>query len=510
MIARGYTLFNDSKLIIIDQFLGGNKMAKRPTMTTSAGAPIPDNQNSLSAGERGPLLMQDYQLIEKLSHQNRERIPERAVHAKGWGALGKLVITGDISKYTIAKCLQPGAETPMISRFSTVAGEAGAADAERDVRGFSLKFYTQEGNWDLVGNNTPVFFVRDPVKFPDFIHTQKRHPKTNMRSPTAMWDFWSLSPESLHQVTILMSDRGCPQTPMQMNGYGSHTYSLWNDKGERFWVKFHFKTEQGHAYYTNAEAANLIGKTRESYQEALFGSIEQGKFPKWKMQIQIMPEAEAEKTSYNPFDITKVWPHAEYPCIDIGYFELNKNAENYFAEIENAAYSPSNVVPGISYSPDKMLQARIFSYADAHRHRLGTHYENIPVNRPKSPVNHYHRDGQMNTYGGIKTGNPDVYYEPNSFDGPVEEPRAKEPPLKISGDAARYNHREGNDDFVQVTALFNLFDAGEKQRLASNIAEAMAGIPVEIEERQCKLFDQVHADYGSSVRAAIAKLKASS
>jgi catalase len=479
-------------------------MSDDTKMTTSAGAPVPDNQNSITAGPRGPVLMQDYQLIEKLAHQNRERIPERVVHAKGWGAHGTLRITGDISKYTRAKALQPGAETPLILRFSTVAGELGAADAERDVRGFAIKFYTEEGNWDLVGNNTPVFFVRDPLKFPDFIHTQKRHPKTNMRSATAMWDFWSLSPESLHQVTILMSDRGLPVAPMFMNGYGSHTYSFWNNNGERFWVKFHFKTRQGHKHYTNEEAEQIIGKTRESYQEELFGAIEDGRYPQWTVQVQIMPEADAEKTPYNPFDLTKVWPHGDYPPIEIGVLELNRNAENYFAEIEQVAFSPSNIVPGIGHSPDKMLQARVFSYADAHRYRLGTHYETLPVNAPKCPVHHYHRDGQMNAYGGIKTGNPDAYYEPNSFGGPVEDKSTLEPPLKISGDADRYNHRVGNDDFGQPRALFNLFDDGQKQRLFSNIAAAMGGAPDDIIERQCKLFDQVHPAYGAGVRAAIA------
>ena len=479
-------------------------MADTPKLTTTAGAPVPDNQNSLTAGERGPVLLQDYQLIEKLAHQNRERIPERVVHAKGWGAYGTLTITGDISRYTKAKVLQPGATTPLILRFSTVAGELGAADAERDVRGFAIKFYTEEGNWDLVGNNTPVFFVRDPFKFPDFIHTQKRHPKTNLRSTTAMWDFWSLSPESLHQVTILMSDRGLPISPMHMNGYGSHTYSLWNEAGERFWVKFHFKTEQGHKHYTNAESEQVIGKTRESYQETLFGAIEAGQFPRWKVQVQIMPETEAETTPYNPFDLTKVWPHGDYPPIDIGVLELNRNPENYFAEIEQVAFSPSNIVPGIGHSPDKMLQARVFSYADAHRYRLGTHYEALPVNAPKVPVHHYHKDGQMNFFGH-KAGNPNAYYEPNSVNGPKEDPTAKEPPLKISGDADRYNHRIGNDDFSQPRALFNLFDEGQKQRLFSNIAAAMGGVPAEIIERQCKLFDQVHPEYGAGVRAAVAR-----
>jgi catalase len=354
----------------------------------------------------------------------------------------------------------------------------------------------------LVGNNTPVFFVRDPVKFPDFIHTQKRHPKTNLRSSTAMWDFWSLRPESLHQVTILMSDRGIPVSPMHMNGYGSHTLSLWNDAGERYWVKFHFKTEQSHKHYTNDESRDVIGDTCESYQEALFGAIEDGQFPRWKVQVQIMPEMDAEKTSYNPFDLTKVWPHADYPCIDIGVMELNRNPDNYFAEIENAAFSHSNIVPGIGFSPDKMLQARIFSYADAHRHRLGTHYDTIPVNQPKCPVHHYHRDGQMNVFGGIKTGNPEAYYEPNSFNGPLEAPSAKEPPLRIDGDADRYNHRDGNVDFGQVKALFDLFDDAHRNRLYANIAAAMQGAPEDIIQRQIALFAKVDPAYGAGVAKA--------
>lgn len=476
-------------------------MAKQ-TLTTSAGAPVADNQNSLTAGARGPLLLQDYQLIEKLAHQNRERIPERPVHAKGWGAFGTLTITGDISKYTKAKVLQPGARTEMLARFSTVAGELGAADAERDVRGFALKFYTSEGNWDLVGNNTPVFFVRDPYKFPDFIHTQKRHPKTNLRSPTAMWDFWSLSPESLHQVTILMSDRGLPTDVRHINGYGSHTYSFISPQNERFWVKFHFKTQQGHRHWTNAEAAEVVGRTRESTQEDLFGAIERGDFPKWTMQVQIMPETDADKTPYNPFDLTKVWPHGDYPVIDVGVLELNRNPDNYFAEIEQAAFQPNNIVPGIGFSPDKMLQARIFSYADAHRYRLGTHYEALPVNAPRCPVHHYHKDGPMRFFDN-NSKNPDAYYEPNSFDGPVERPDLREPPLKISGDADRYDHRDGNDDFGQPRALFNLFDAQQKARLFSNIAAAMQGVPEAIVERQLVLFDLVHPDYGAGVRKAL-------
>ena len=473
-----------------------------PVMTTSAGAPVADNQNALTAGERGPILLQDYQLLEKLAHQNRERIPERVVHAKGWGAYGTFRVTHDISSYTTAACLQPSAECEVITRFSTVAGELGAADAERDVRGFAVKFYTEEGNWDLVGNNTPVFFIRDPYKFPDFIRTQKRHPQTNLRSPPAIWDFWSQSPESLHQVTILMSDRGCPTAPMFMNGYGSHTFSFINADKQRFWVKFHFKTRQGHRYYTNTQSAEVIGQSRESYQEALFGAIERGEYPKWELKVQIMPEEEAEKTSYNPFDLTKVWPHAEYPLIDVGVLELNRNPDNYFAEIEQAAFSPSNIVPGIGFSPDKVLQARIFAYADAHRYRLGTHYEALPVNAPKCPVHHYHKDGAMRFFE-TKHGNPDAYYEPNSFGGPQQDGSRSESPLKIAGDADRYNHRAGNDDYTQAGNLFRLFDDAQKQRLFSNIAQAMQGVPPAIIDKQLVHFDKADPAYGNGVRKAL-------
>ena len=474
---------------------------KKPRLTTSAGAPVSTNSTSLTAGRRGPVVWSDYQLFEKIAHQNRERIPERVVHAKGWGAHGKFTVTHDISKYTRAKLFEEvGKETPILMRFSTVAGEQGAADAERDVRGFSIKFYTEEGNWDMVGNNTPIFFVRDGYKFADFIRTQKRHPKTNMRSNTAMWDFWSLMPESLHQVTILMSDRGLPVAPMYMNGYGSHTFSFWNKDGERFWVKFHFITEQGHRHYTNEEAKKVIAETRESYQQELFGAIEAGDYPKWKFKIQVMPEADAEKTPYNPFDLTKVWPHADYPLIDVGEIVLNRNPENYFTDIESAAYSPSNVVPGIGFSPDKMLQARIFSYADAHRYRLGSHYESLPINRPQTEVAHYHKDGLAAYY---VNKNVDAYYEPNSFNGPVADPSVAEPPLKINGDIARYEYEEEVDMFEQPRALFNLFGEDQKQRLYGNIAEAMKGVPTEIIDRQLALFDQVDPAYGDGVRSAL-------
>ncbi|MGJ0316541.1 catalase [Aliarcobacter cryaerophilus] len=472
----------------------------KKTMTTTGGNPIADNQNSLTAGERGPVLLQDYQLIQKLAHQNRERIPERVVHAKGSGAFGVLEITEDISKYTKAKVLQKGEKTKLLLRFSTVAGERGAADAERDVRGFALKFYTKEGNWDLVGNNTPVFFVRDAYKFPDFIHTQKRDPQTNLRSNTAMWDFWSLSPESLHQVTILMSDRGLPKSYRNINGYGSHTYSLINSKNERFWVKFHFKTLQGIETLTNKEAEAIVGKDRESNQRDLFENIEKGNFPKWSFEIQIMSEEEAKKCSFNPFDLTKVWPHGDYPMIKVGTMTLNENPKNYFQQVEQASFSPSNIVPGISYSPDKMLQARIFSYPDAQRYRVGTHYEMLPVNRPIVEVNTYNLDGSMN----YKIKEPTkAFYEPNSFDGPVEDKSYLEPDLAVGDIAKRYDHRVGNDDFSQPRALFLLMSNSQKEQLFSNIKDAMAGVPRDIVDRQIALFEKVHPDYAAGVKKAL-------
>ncbi len=469
-------------------------------LTTTAGNPVADNQNSISAGARGPLLLQDYQLIEKLAHQNRERIPERVVHAKGSGAYGTLTITNDVTKYTRAKLFaEVGKRTRALMRFSTVAGERGAADAERDVRGFSIKLYTEEGNWDIVGNNTPVFFVRDPVKFPDFIRTQKRHPKTNMRSATAMWDFWSLSPESLHQVTILMSDRGLPQGYRFMNGYGSHTFSFINAANQRTWVKLHFKSMQGHKHWTNDEANAIIATDRESAQRDLFDSIEKGEFPKWRFCIQVMTDEQAKSFKYNPFDLTKVWGHKDFPLIEVGVLELNENAENYFAEIEQSSFSPSNIVPGVGFSPDKMLQGRLFAYADAHRYRVGTHYEMLPVNRPLSPVNTYHMDGSMRFDSPRGT---DAYYEPNSFNGPVQD-NTDEPPLPLEGDAARYDHRAGNDDTTQAGDLFRLFNEGERHRLFANIAAAMQGVPAEIVERQLVHFRQADPAYGAGVEAAL-------
>ncbi len=467
------------------------------TLTTTFGIPVGDNQNSLTAGPRGPVLMQDFHLIEKLAHFNRERIPERVVHAKGAGAYGSFRVTRDVTGWTKAAFLSSmGKETPVFLRFSTVGGEKGSADTERDPRGFSIKFYTEDGNWDLVGNNTPVFFLRDPLKFPDFIRTQKRHPTTNLRSPTAMWDFWSLSPESLHQVTILFSDRGLPQGYRFMHGFGSHTYSFLNEAAERFWVKFHFKSLQGIKTWTNREAETVVAKDRESAQRDLFEAIENKDFPRWKFCIQIMPETDAEKTSYNPFDLTKVWPHADYPLIEVGVLELNRNPAHYFAEVEQSSFSPSNIVPGIGFSPDKMLQGRIFAYADAHRYRVGTHYEALPVNRPRCPVHHYHADGAM-LFDAPNRG--DAYYEPNSFGGPAEVKRFAEPPLKISGDADRYDHRTGNDDYRQPGDLFRLMTPDEQARLMDNIAEAMQGVPQHIVKRQIVHFYLADKAYGLGV-----------
>ncbi|MBZ7987440.1 catalase [Campylobacter canadensis] len=472
-------------------------------LTTDFGNPIASNQNSLSAGELGPLLLQDYQLIEKLAHQNRERIPERAVHAKGSAAYGELVITEDISKYTKAKVFQKGEKTPLLLRFSTVAGEAGAADAERDVRGFAIKFYTKEGVWDLVGNNTPTFFLRDAYKFPDFIHTQKRNPKTHLRCANAAWDFWTLCPESLHQVTILMSDRGIPASYRNMNGYGSHTYSFINSNNERFWVKFHFKTKQGIKCLTNEEAEQIIAKDRESHQRDLYENIEKGNFPKWSVKIQILSEEQASKLEFNPFDLTKVWPHKIAPLIEVGEMILNKNPQNYFNEVEQAAFSPSNIVPGIGFSPDKMLQARIFSYPDAQRYRLGANYHQLPVNRAKSEVNTYNVAGAMNFGIGDNLVNG-AYYEPNTLGGAVENEMYLEPDLVIKGNANRYKAVD-NDYYTQPRNLFNIMPEDEKQRLFKNIAASMQGVKEEIINKALKHFELIHPDYANGVKKALCK-----
>jgi len=471
-------------------------------LTTTSGNPIADNQNSLTAGSRGGIMLQDYQLLEKLAHQNRERIPERAVHAKGSAAYGTLEITHDISRYTKANVLQKGEKTRLFLRFSTVAGEAGAADAERDVRGFAIKFYTKEGNWDLVGNNTPIFFIKDPYKFPDFIHTQKRDPRTHLRSNEAAWDFWSLSPETMHQVTILMSDRGIPASYRHMHGFGSHTYSLINDKNERFWVKFHFKTRQGIKNLTNDEAAQIIAKDRESNQRDLFESIEKGDFPSWDFKIQIMTQDQAKSVKFNPFDLTKTWSHKEFPLIDVGVMTLNENPKNYFNEVEQAAFSPSNIVPGISFSPDKMLQARIFSYPDAQRYRIGTHYAQLSVNRPISEINTYITGGAMNN--GMYELDDKAYYEPNSFGGGKEDRSLLEPDINLEGAMQRHDHRaEDQDYYSQPRALFVLMNDSQRSQLFSNIAESMASVSEAIKERAIGHFEQISPEYANGVRAAL-------
>ena len=476
---------------------------KKDLMTTAAGAPVSHNNDSMTAGPRGPVLLQDTWLLEKLAHFNRERIPERVVHAKGAGAFGTFTATHDISQYSCANVFKKGQQTSVLARFSTVAGEAGAADAERDVRGFSLKFYTEEGNWDMVGNNTPVFFIRDPLKFPDFIHTQKRDPQTHLRSMTNAWDFWSLNPESLHQVTILMSDRGLPKNFRQIHGFGSHTYSLINAEGKRHWVKFHFKSMQGIENYTNAEACKLIGEDRESAIRDLYEHIDAGDFPRWALRIQVMTEEQALNYHINPFDLTKVWPHGDFPLIDVGVLELNRNPDNYFAQIEQAAFTPGNVVPGIGYSPDRMLQGRLFAYGDTQRYRLGINHNQIPVNAPKCPFhNSYHRDGAMRV--DDNQGNK-PNYEPNSADT-WKESSYREPPLALDGKAAdHWSHRVDSDYYSQPGDLFRLMSPAQQQQLFDNVAAAMAGVPQFIIDRQLEHFHQADPAYAEGVRKALAK-----
>ena len=470
-------------------------------LTTASGAPVADNQNSRSAGPRGPLLLDDFHLIEKLAHFNRENIPERRVHAKGSGAYGTFTVTRDITQYTSAKLFERiGKETETFLRFSTVGGERGSADTERDPRGFAVKFYTEEGNWDIVGNNTPVFFIRDPLKFPDFIHTQKRHPQSNLKNAQMMWDFWSHSPEALHQVTILFSDRGIPDGYRHMHGFGSHTYSLINAKGERTWVKWHFKTQQGIKNLAPAEAARLAGTDPDYAQRDLFEAIERGDYPRWSVCIQVMSEAEAAGREENPFDVTKTWSQKDYPLIEVGVLELNRNPLNYFAEVEQAAFGPSNMVPGVGLSPDRMLQGRVFAYADAHRYRVGTNHQQLPVNAPRCPVHSYQRDGAMasGSYGGAPN------YEPNSYsDAPKQSPRHAEPALALQGAADRYDHREDSDYYSHAGARFRLMSAEQKALLISNIAGAMAGVSDDVVQRQLQYFFKADPAYGEGVAKAL-------
>ena len=485
---------------------------KKRTLTTASGKPYAEHENSMTVGPRGPILLQDFILHEKMAQFNRERIPERVVHAKGTGAFGTLTVTHDITKYTKAKLFgKIGNTCRVFVRFSTVGGEKGSADAERDPRGFAVKLYTEDGNWDLVGNNTPVFFIKDPKKFSDFIHTQKRDPKTNCKSPTMMWDFWSLNPESLHQVLILMSDRGTPAGYRNMNGYGSHTFSMINAKNEKVWVKFHFKTAQGIRNFTDAEAAAMKSKDPDHAQRDLVTAIGNGDFPKWNLKIQVMTDAQAKKFPWNPFDLTKVWAHSDFPLIDVGVMELNEVPENYFADVEQAAFAPAHVVDGIGYSPDKMLQGRLLSYPDAHRYRLGVNYEQIPVNKCPFHVANYERDGHMRVDGN---GGSDPNYRPNSFDDIYEDPAYKELPMKLDSMVADWFDRNENDDdhFTQPGNLFRkAMSAQDRKNTISNTVGAMSGISgpkkAEIINRQVALWTKVDKSLGAGIAAGLGMKK---
>ena len=477
---------------------------KTPPLTHATGTPVSDNQNILTAGPRGPALLQDIWLIEKLAHFDREVIPERRMHAKGSGAYGAFTVTHDISQYTKAKIFSKiGKTTPMFARFSTVAGERGAADAERDIRGFALKFYTEEGNWDLVGNNTPVFFFRDPLRFPDLNHAIKRDPRTGLRSPDNNWDFWTLLPEALHQITIVMSERGIPKSYRHMHGFGSHTYSMINADNERIWVKFHMRTQQGIENLTDTEAEHIIGGDRESHGRDLFNSIETGDFPRWTLFIQVMTDEQAKAFAFNPFDLTKVWSKKDYPLIEVGFFELNSNPENVFAEVEQAAFSPANIVPGIGFSPDKMLQARLFSYGDTQRYRLGVNFNHIPVNAPKCPYHSYHRDGQMRTDGNL--GRTPSYF-PNSLGEWTDNPALNEPYLAIEGGAAHWDHRVDEDYYQQPGDLFRLMNAQQKEALFFNTARQVGAAAPHIQERHIANCTKADPEYGEGVCQALLRI----
>jgi catalase len=470
-------------------------------LTHNTGAPVTDNQNVMTAGPRGPMLLQDVWFLEKLAHFDREVIPERRMHAKGSGAYGTFTVTNDITRYTKAKIFsQVGKKTDLFVRFSTVAGERGAADAERDIRGFAIKFYTEEGNWDLVGNNTPVFFLRDPLKFPDLNHAVKRDPRTNLRSARNNWDFWTSLPEALHQITITMSDRGIPYSYRHMHGFGSHTFSFINANHERFWVKFHLRTQQGIKNLTDAEAEAAIGRCRESHQRDLYESIEKGDFPRWRLLVQVMAEKDAANLPYNPFDLTKVWLHKDCPLLEVGLMELSRNPENYFAEVEQSAFNPASIVPGIGFSPDKMLQGRLFSYGDAQRYRLGVNHHLIPVNAARCPVHSYHRDGAMRVDGnhGSTLG-----YEPNSYGEWRQQPDFAEPPLGLEGAADHWNHRLDEDYYTQPGLLFRLMGAEQKRALFENTARAMGDAPREVKVRHVANCAKADPAYGEGVARAL-------
>lgn len=470
-------------------------------LTHANGAPVADNTNIRTAGARGPALLEDIWLIEKLAHFDREVIPERRMHAKGAGAYGTFTVTGDISAYSRAALFsQVGKQTPVFLRFSTVAGERGAADAERDIRGFAVKFYTEEGNWDLVGNNTPVFFFRDPLRFSDLNHVVKRDPRTGVHNAQSNWDFWTLLPEALHQVTILMSDRGIPRSYRHMHGFGSHTFSFTNAARQRHWVKFHFQSQQPIENLTNAQAAAVIGQDRESHLRDLYDSIAAGQYPRWTLSVQLMTEQQAARHKHNPFDLTKVWPKADYPLHEVGVLELNQNPQNYFAEVEQAAFSPANVVPGIGFSPDKMLQARLFSYGDTQRYRLGVNFNHIPVNAPRCPFHSYHRDGSMRTDGNLGAT---VSYAPDSEATWQDTPALSEPPLPLTGEADHWDHRVDEDHYEQPGLLFRLMSVTQQQALISNTVASLYGVSEEVQRRHVANCTKADAQYGTMLQRAL-------
>ncbi len=473
-------------------------------LSTASGKPYFEDENSLTAGKHGEVLIEDFYLHEKLAHFNRERIPERVVHAKGTGAYGKFTVTADISKFTKAKLFnQIGNNCRVFVRFSIVGGEKGGADTERDPRGFAVKFYTKDGNWDLVGNNTPVFFIKDAKKFPDFIHTQKRDPKTNLKNPTMMWDYFSLNPESLHQVIILFSDRGTPDGYRKMDGFGSHTFSMVNSDNEKVWVKFHFITHQGYNTLTSAEAEAIKGKDLDYAQRDMVDAIVQGEYPKWDLKIQVMTSEQAKQYRWNPFDLTKVWLHKEFPLIDVGVMELNEIPSNYFADVEQSAFAPAHIIDGIGFSPDKVLQGRIFAYPDAQRYRLGANYEQIPVNRPISAVNNYQRDAMMSTDGN---GNDSPNYYPNSFDKFEADDKYKNIAFELNSKTADFYDRNENDDdhYTQPGLLFRkVMTKQERQNTISNIIDSMSGITSskrdEIIQRQLSYFEKVDKELAEKI-----------
>lgn len=480
-----------------------NQTVHHPELRRAGGQRVDNNEDSMTAGSRGHISMQDVWLFEKHAHFNREVIPERRMHAKGWGAFGEFTVTHDITQYTKAELFNKvGNSCKMFARFSTVAGERGAADAERDIRGFALKFYTEQGNWDIVGNNTPVFFFRDPMKFIDLNHAVKRDPRTNLRSPNTNWDFWTSLPESLLQVTITMSDRGIPSSFRYMHGFGSHTYSMVNAEGQRVWVKYHFRSQQGIQNFTDQEAEKVCAKDREAHGRDLYEAIEKGQFPKWKMYIQVMTEEQAEKHPTDPFDLTKMWPKKDYPLIPVGEFVLNENPENYFQDVEQAAFSPANIIPGLGFSPDRMLQARVFFYSDAHRYRLGVNHHQIPVNAPKGVAcpHAFHRDGQMRVDGNQGS---ELHYAPNSYGAWQDEPALEAHPDK-GGEVRRYDYRaEDHDYFTQPGQLFRAMSQAQQLVLCENTARAMGDATLQIKHRHIRHCYQADPAYGEGVAKAL-------